>query len=85
MSNNLDYQNELFGKVALVTGGTKGTGRAIAERLKNAGAKVIITARNPPESPDSDLHFVAADLSRPDGAEISLRKQLENSVVWIFS
>lgn len=68
--NNLDYQNELSGKVALVTGGTKGAGRAIAERLKNAGAKVIITARNPPASPDNDLHFVAADLSRPDGPDI---------------
>ena len=48
MEQKLDYQNELSGKIALVTGGTKGTGRAIAERLKNAGAKVVITARNQP-------------------------------------
>ena len=48
MEQKLDYQNELSGKIALVTGGTKGAGKAIAERLKSAGAKVIITARNQP-------------------------------------
>lgn len=68
MENKLDYQNELSGKIALVTGGTKGTGRAIAQRLKNAGAQVIITARNQPETPDADLHFISADLSKPEAA-----------------
>ncbi|PWB27383.1 short-chain dehydrogenase [Flavobacterium sp. HTF] len=65
----MEYQNELSGKIALVTGGTKGAGRAIAERLKNAGATVIITARNHPESPDADLHFISADLSKPESAD----------------
>ena len=76
MEQQLNYQNELSGKIALVTGGTKGAGQAIAERLKNAGATVIITARNPPESPDAELYFIAADLSKTEGtskvaAEIS--------------
>jgi NAD(P)-dependent dehydrogenase (short-subunit alcohol dehydrogenase family) len=44
----MDYQNELSGRIALVTGGTKGAGKAIAERLLQAGATVIITARNAP-------------------------------------
>ena len=57
----MDYQNELSGKIALVTGGTKGAGRAIAERLKNAGAHVVITARNKPKSPHENLHFISAD------------------------
>ncbi len=65
----MDYQNELSGKIALVTGGTKGAGKAIAERLKKAGAKVIITARNQPEAPDKDLYFISADLSKPEGAD----------------
>lgn len=60
--------NELSGKIALVTGGTKGTGRAIAERLLQAGARVIITARNPPENANGQVHFIAADLSKADGA-----------------
>lgn len=68
MIQKIDYQNELSGKIALVTGGTKGAGRAIAERLKSAGAKIIITARNQPELPDEDVYFIPADLSKPEGA-----------------
>lgn len=68
MEQKINYQNELSGKVALVTGGTKGAGRAIAERLKYAGAKVIITAREQPQVPDEDLYFIPADLSKPENA-----------------
>jgi NAD(P)-dependent dehydrogenase (short-subunit alcohol dehydrogenase family) len=64
-----NYNNELSGKIALVTGGTKGTGSAIAERLLQAGATVIITARNAPEKENSQLHFIPADLSKAEGAQ----------------
>ncbi|MGM0896254.1 MAG: SDR family NAD(P)-dependent oxidoreductase [Bacillota bacterium] len=37
---------DLTGKKALVTGGSKGIGLAIAAGLANAGAKVLITGRN---------------------------------------
>lgn len=56
-------EKELIGKVALVTGGTKGIGRAIAERLSNAGAIVIVTARTRPIETQTKHHFIAADLT----------------------
>lgn len=67
MENEFNVNNELSGKIALVTGGTKGTGKAIAERLVAAGAEVIITARNQPEQLNKDLNFISADLSKPEG------------------
>ncbi|MTH18184.1 SDR family oxidoreductase [Flavobacterium sp. LC2016-01] len=77
MEQKLDYQNELSGKIALVTGGTKGAGKAIAERLKNAGAKVIIIARNAPEIPDEDLYFISADLSKAEDVKNTAREVFE--------
>jgi len=40
---------DLNGKIAIVTGGTRGIGRAIAESLIRAGGRVAITARNEEE------------------------------------
>jgi 3-oxoacyl-[acyl-carrier protein] reductase len=45
-------------KVAVVTGGTRGIGRAIAESLVRSGAKVAITARS-----ERDLSNAAAQLN----------------------
>lgn len=69
MKQDFNFDNELSDKIALVTGGTKGTGKAIAERLSNAGATVIITARNAPETPNEKLHFISADLSTATGTQ----------------
>jgi len=47
----------LDGKVAIVTGGSKGIGYSIAERFTNEGAKVIICSRN-----ESELSEAASKL-----------------------
>ncbi len=73
-----NFNNELSGKIALVTGGTKGAGRAIAERLLQAGATVIVTARNAPEKENSNLHFIASDLSKTEGAQNVVSEVLTN-------
>ncbi|WP_436845463.1 SDR family oxidoreductase [Streptomyces sioyaensis] len=57
----------LEGRRALVTGGTKGTGAAIARRLAQAGATVLVTARSRPEDVEEKA-FITADLSTAQGA-----------------
>lgn len=66
MENEQKLNQDLEGKIALVTGGTKGIGKAIADRLAQAGAKVIVTARNQPEDLTIKHHFIASDLSEAD-------------------
>ena len=61
--------NELSDKRALVTGGTKGMGEAIVNRLRQAGAKVMTTARSQPDELRSPDLFIQADISTPDGVE----------------
>lgn len=74
MENN--FNSELSGKVALVTGGTKGLGKAIAERLVKAGAKVIVIARNKPEAGNDNMHFISADLSTATGTDKVFKEDL---------
>ena len=69
MKKEFNFDNELSGKIALVTGGTKGAGKAIAKRLLQAGATIIITARNNPEIEIANQYFISADLSKPEGTQ----------------
>jgi len=68
--------DSLHGRRALVSGGTKGAGAAIARRLAAAGAIVLVTARSQPQDVDPEL-FIAADLTSAEGVGTAVAEALD--------
>ena len=58
----------LAGKRALVSGGTRGTGAAVVARLKGAGAHVTAIGRHAVEHLAAD-EFVPADIATVEGTD----------------
>ena len=67
---------EFAGKRVLVSGGTKGIGAAVVNRLASGGATVLTTARSIPTSGSSD-HFIQADVSTADGVDTVIKTTLD--------
>ena len=64
---------ELRGKVAVVTGSTKGIGYAIAEALARAGADVVVSARNEEEVRDAAIRLESVGPGRTAGVACDVR------------
>jgi NAD(P)-dependent dehydrogenase (short-subunit alcohol dehydrogenase family) len=60
--------SEFAGKRVLVSGGTKGLGRATVERFRAGGAQVVTAARSA-AAPIDGVEFVKADLTTAEGSE----------------
>lgn len=72
---NAKGKGEFSGKRVLVTGGTKGAGKAIADRFLQGGATVAITARCGPTEVTA-AHYIRADLSTSLGTAIIINEML---------
>ncbi len=68
---------KLVGKVAIVTGSTKGIGRAIAEALAREGADVCVSARSEEEVERAVAELGEAGGGRVTGAVCDVRDELE--------
>jgi NAD(P)-dependent dehydrogenase (short-subunit alcohol dehydrogenase family) len=62
----MDNLFDLTGKVALVTGSSKGIGRAIVERMAQHGARVVVSSRKADVCDE-----VAAAINETQGAEVA--------------
>ncbi len=65
------------GRVALITGGGRGIGRATAELLASRGARVMCVARSQQELEAVGLEYAVADLGSPDGCAHAVAEAAE--------
>jgi 2-dehydro-3-deoxy-D-gluconate 5-dehydrogenase len=89
MASYLDEKFGLQGKVALVTGSSRGLGKAMAAALARAGAHVILNGRDAAKltpvatelaklTPPLQFHCIAADLSQ----RTDVQRLMDEAIAW---
>src|SRR5882757_524045 len=64
-------KRKLEGRVALITGASRGIGRAIARGYAKEGAVIAVTART-----EGDLHSLAGEVQSAGGKALAIRADL---------
>src|SRR3984957_16783241 len=69
--------DEFTGRRALVTGGSRGIGAAVAQRLIDGGASVVTVSRSRTDDTPKASTFLAADLRTAEGASSAVEQALQ--------
>src|SRR5260221_192850 len=69
--------DEFAGRRALVTGGSRGIGAAVAQRLIDGGARVVTVSRSRTEDTPKDSTFLSADIRTADGVNTVVAQALD--------
>ncbi len=87
MNNKVFVDDMLQGKTAIVTGASRGIGAAIAQRLCEVGANVVICSRSTEsvsqtadelKDQDYSVQAIAADISKKDDVEVLVEETISH-------
>jgi NAD(P)-dependent dehydrogenase (short-subunit alcohol dehydrogenase family) len=84
---------DMTGRVVIVTGGTRGIGRSLAEGYVAAGAKVVVASRKPEACKETEQHLqalggealgVPTHLGELDALRALVRRPWTPSAAWTW-
>lgn len=74
----LQMDSNRTSKIALVTGGSSGIGRAVAEKLNETGIRVVVADIKKPQTTISDISFRKCDVGNPEDIDALFTWTTEN-------